>query len=338
MSEVLSVFVNSTSGLIVLAILAFNTIRDVVAYMGVVPRETKFIGRILYGKYDEDLVAHSLIKLGYSFKEAREKQKKLKECIKDMEGTTAVTKENAPIHLILLLAKYIVEFKTPIRYGGKTESYYYINTMEIVHDREDSRILCEIMIRLFYSIEEEDINAVFVPKSGNPLFAERVAERLNIPSVFIKDNKEKSKLHSENEKNVYQINFEGISKIKNECENIRCPIIDCNVSGGSQMQTAIKEVNREGLNAKITEAYILFRVDDKEHDIESAFHNLNVNLYRYFDLDEEVKKDIYQINKLAKDECRSIEIANKNDYERAQNIVNKLKNEDRFYYNVKKNS
>lgn len=332
MSEMLSEFVNSTSGLIILAILAACTIRDIVAATGVIPRDTKILGRIVYGKYDEDLLARSLLELGYNRKEALRRHKKMKEYIKDMEGKTTVTKENAPIQLILLIAKYIVEFESSIKYGGNTESNYYINTMEIVHDREDSKILCDIMCRLIYSHNNEELDAIFVPKSGNPLLAEKIAECFNIPSVFVKDSQEKSKLHSDNNAGENQINLEGILQIKS-IGKLKCPIIDCNISGGSQIKNAIMEVNREeSLGIKITDVFILFRVDDGKKDVEKTFRDLNVNLYRYFDLDEKTKKDIHQIKVNAQKEDRLVDIENVDDYRQAEKIIEELKRDKRYHY------
>ncbi len=314
-------------------ILAFDTIRFAIAFLGIVPRGTKFLGRLIYGKYDEDLLARSFVELGYSAEEARKRCRDFKEYIKKMKGTTTVTRENAPTHLILLLAKYIEKFSSPIVYGGD-KSNYYINTMEMLHDENDSNILRDIMICLISS--EKDIpDAIFSPKTGNPLLISKLADALRRPAIFVKDARDKSRVQSEKEKNAWKINYEGISQINNLEDDSKCIVADCNISGGTQIKNVITEVHREvNLKTKISDAFVLFRVDNNRKDIERIFKDLGVNLHRYFDLDETRKKEIYKIKELAEAEQRMPDYANSKDMESAQEIIGKLKKEKKYYYHV----
>ncbi len=51
---------------IILTILGLDTLRSVIAMLGIIKRETPFLGRLIYGKYDRIVVKEVLEELGYS--------------------------------------------------------------------------------------------------------------------------------------------------------------------------------------------------------------------------------------------------------------------------------
>lgn len=341
--EILNEFVNSIGGKIVLAILAIDTIRAVIASTGVIPRSTKVIGRLIYGKYDEGAIARALQELGYPPMLSQAEHKKLKTHISKMSGTSSVTKENAPIYLVLLLAKYCVFFPQNVSYGGRTmsESKYYLNTMEIVHDRNDFKTMCDIMVMLLYSVSSKKPDVLIAPKGGNPLFAVGVAEDLRSPLLIAKGEGEKSRVKSQSLAEEYQINFEGSSKLSRLEKKQTCAIIDCNLSGGSQLKAIIKELNnytRGQINniAKVENVFVLFRADDRHKDVERTFNNMGVSLIRYFDLDEEMKKRIYAIKQKAEQENREVSDIYQEDWQSAEKIVNDLREAKKCFYDPKK--
>ena len=342
MSDWLGTFTNEMSGKIILAILALDTIRAVIAFTGIVPRDTKILGRIIYGKYDEDLIALALVSLGYTKKVSKEEFKNLKSYIGKIKGTTSVTPENAPVYLILLMAKYCVKFQNPIAYGGDTltQSRYYIDTMEMVHDNEDLKTLCHIIIELFNSVTNEKPGVIFTPKGGNPLLTAKVAELLKVPFIFVKSANEKSKIQSNDMSDSYRINYEGSWTLENFDSPLKCVVVDCNLSGGSQIKHIVEEVNELSSGnanlsiSKIEDVFFLFRVDDKKQDLETSFQNLGVKLHRYFDLNEDIKDAIYKIAENAKQSDRRISMECVEDVEKAKEIISKLKETKKYYYKI----
>lgn len=68
---------------IILTILGLDTLRSVIASLGIVKRETPFLGRLIYGKYDVVIVKEVLRELGYSTQQARNIERRLKNAAKE---------------------------------------------------------------------------------------------------------------------------------------------------------------------------------------------------------------------------------------------------------------
>lgn len=339
----LNQFLNSTAGQIVLAILAIDTIRAVIAFTGIVPRSWKILSRLVYGKYDDGVVARALEELGYPTMLAQKKHQTLRSHIRRMKGTSSVTKNNAPVYLILLLAKYCAHFPQNVSYGGDTmsESRYYLNTMEMAHDKDDLKTMSDIMVMLLTSVEQRKPDVVIAPKGGNPLFAAEVAEYLERPLLIAKGNREKSKVKSQSMEEHYQINYEGSWRLKDLEQTQTCAIIDCNISGGSQLKAIVEDLNklvqqRVTNIAKAKHVFVLFRADDRHKNVEATFSDLGVSLHRYFDLDEETKGKIWQIKQRAETENRTINAEYKEDWEQAERILRELNDAKKLYYKYKR--
>lgn len=343
--QTLQSFIDSGAGQIVLAILALDTVRAVLAFTGWIPRSWKVIGRMIYGKYDEEVMIRALQGLGYPDMAAEKENRKLKAHIAKIKGTTSVTKDNAPIYLVLLLAKYCSYFENNVSYGGDSfsESRYYLNTMEAVHESSDLKTMCDIMIMLLNSAREKKPDVIIVPKGGNPLFGAKVAENLNRPVIFAKGKKEKSKVKSSIIKEEFQINYEGSRNLYGMEHLQQSVILDCNLSSGSQLKAIVKDLN--SLSRKITniakpkDVFVLFRVDDRHKDVAAAFLDLGVTLHRFFDLDEESKEKIYSIKQNAENHGREVNPEYREDWEKAEEVLEFLKQKNKLYYQkAKRNS
>lgn len=335
----LNQFLNSTAGQIVLLILAIDTIRAVIASTGIVPRSLKFWGRLVYGKNDDGIVARAFEELGYPTMLARKEHQTLKSHIRKMKGTSSVTQDNAPVYLILLLAKYCTQFSQNVSYGGNTisKSRYYLNTMEMAHDKDDLKTMNDIMVMLLNSVDRKKPDVVIAPKGGNPLFAAEVAEHLDRPLLIAKGEHEKSKVSSHSLMEHYQINYEGSGNLRNLTQTQTCVIIDCNISGGHQLRAIVEDLNKlvqQGVTniAKAKHVFVLFRADDRHENVEKTFSDLGVSLHRYFDLDEEIKEKIWQIKQHAEAEERTINPEYKDDWEQAEQILKDLVDAKKLYY------
>ena len=108
---------------IILTILGLDTLRSVIASLGIVKRETPFLGRLIYGKYDVVIVKEVLRELGYSTQQARNIERRLKNAAKEEKYPDVDT----ALKLLHILSKYIIEFENVISYGliseGKSLSY-----------------------------------------------------------------------------------------------------------------------------------------------------------------------------------------------------------------------
>lgn len=325
---------------IIIAILSFDTLRSVIAMMGVVKRETPILGRLIYGKYDVIIVEEALRELGYSEKESEKISNRLKRASKRQ----GCPEEDLPLKLLFILSRYIVKFDKDISYGmvskGKTLSYskYYINTMEAVHDPGMLKDLSGIMISLIRHKGKEEFDFIIVPKGGNPLLAQYVAGELGIALIIAKDINDSARPQENTEKErLAGIKYEGLQVLlnKNPSKNMKGIVIDCNTSGGTQLITIVKDFN-DLLNrgkyqiSPIEDCYVLFKLvkrdnyNGKEVSIDKKFSDVNCKLHRFFDLDEEDKSDLDNISYTDYYEAYGSEKLNI--------LKDKIKKKNRYYF------
>ena len=288
---------------IIMGLLSLDTIRALIAMTGWVKPEAK-LSWIIYGRYERNLIVTGLKELGFQPQKSEEISKNLREVSQNEREIYGITEENAAEQLVVLIAKYIVRFDRPIQYGGTrtTTSSYYIDTMEMSHDEKDKQIMTSIMAHLYAMKGNSTKPEVIVtPKGGNPLFAQSVANHYAANFVVAKSKGDKSRITSvmDDAYTDFRINYEGSWNVSDSIHTQKCIIVDCNTSGGSQLIDIVNDLRRIATHAeeaKITaptEAYVLFRADSgKEHDINRKFQDNKCGLYRFFDLDEDLKEQI----------------------------------------------
>lgn len=339
--DVSSVFTQITLGL-----LAVDTLRAIVAMMGVVPRDTKFLGNVIYGNYDRQLIIEGLKELGFTHQQGEEIKKELKAASDETLNTNGITFENAAQHLLALMAKYIVRFDNPIQYGGSsvTVSRYYIDTMEMAHNHEDRQKMVSIMSCLYVSVSNDDKkpDVVATPKGGNPLFVLNFAQHYSAEFVMIKSDTDKSRIVSvEDSVTNFKVNYEGSWGVKNRGQRQseqKCIVVDCNTSGGSQLIHSVEELSHiatqdKELHLEAPElVLVLFRADVGKTEIDRKFFDHNCRLIRFFDLTEEIKEKIYELHKKAADEKRDPDIYYQDDAMQIKDIILMMKNEKLYYY------
>lgn len=327
--------------IIILVILSLDTLRAILAYFGRFNPNSR-IGRIIYGSYDQTLLKRTFEELGFSETKQNKIVNNIKNIAKNEAKLTGVKSDDAAVALIILLAKYIIKSDgEPIQYGGVdiSKSNYYINTMEIAHNSLDVEALTSIMIHLMNkkvsNFKKPDY--IITPKGGNPLFAQEVSSRFSNTLVLAKSKNDKSRVTIPNNPTLsFLMNYEGMASTyfydldNNNKENRKCIIIDCNVSGGSQLIEIIEEMNKIIIsNDKIKidcpeYIFILFVVDDKKQSMNKQFEDRNCKLFRFFDLDEEIKAMLYELREDCKCENRIPELSNKSDYRYSKTTVSLL--------------
>lgn len=328
---------------IILGILSLDTIRTIIAMIGWVKPESKY-SWIIYGRYERNLIITALKDLGFDHCKSEEISKNLKKISEFERNSYGVTRENAAQQLVILISKYIVAFDKPIQYGGTrtTKSSYYIDTMEMSHNEKDRQLMVSLMAHLYSVNNNSDKPTIIItPKGGNPLFAQAVAKHYASNFIVAKSTNDKSRITSVGEDAAmdFLINYEGSWNIGTSSNNHKCIVVDCNTSGGSQLMDIIHNL-REILNktneVKIiepNEAYVLFRADSGQgHDVDQMFRDNNCKLYRFFDLDEELKTQIFALKQQAKNDGRLPDIYFSKDKEQVDKIIEKIKSKNLFYY------
>lgn len=329
---------------IIMGLLSLDTIRAIIAMTGWVKPEAKYAW-IIYGRYERNLIVTGLKELGFQPQKSEEISRNLRKVSENERDTYGITAENAAEQLVVLIAKYIVHFDQPIQYGGTrtTTSSYYIDTMEMAHDEKDKQLMESIMVHLYSSKGNATKPEVIVtPKGGNPLFALAVANYYAANFVIAKSKSDKSRITSvgNDAYTDFQINYEGSWNVLTSVNDQQCVIVDCNTSGGSQLIDIVNDLRTiasKAGNAKImapTEVYVLFRADSgqaSDIDIDRKFEDNKCKLYRFFDLDEELKEQIYQLKQSVGND-RSPDLYYESDRQRVEKIILRMKEKDLFFY------
>ena len=330
---------------IILSLLSLDTLRGIIAMLGWVKPESKYAW-IVYGRYNKNIVSQALRDLGYS--ETTEKRiiNENKELSKNLKRSTGIKANTAPIHLIILLSKYIKQFDSEISYGESSmaTSRYYIDTMEISHNQEDLLTMNAIMHYLIKANHKKNkkIKTIITPKGGNPIFAQTVANNYNADLIICKSKEDKSRITSVTHEpiDVFSINFEGSWKLFDSNDELTSIIVDCNTTDGSQLLQIITELSEvlpkckqhlKLLNPQ--EVYVLFCLND--NDIQENFNEREVKLFRYFDLDESAKAAIYSLHKKCEELGRVANYYNTTDREEAKKIIDILEANDKMIYKIK---
>lgn len=290
---------------LILLLLAIDTCRAFIAVWGIVPRDLPFLGRIIYGKRDEDLLKSVLLQLGYNKKETTNI---IKRFTNKKKGKIII---NDPVgNLLHILSLYTAEFESEISYGSiandKKTSYsrYYLSTMDAVHNADCLRYLTIIMAKLINKHHKESIDFIIVPKGGNPVLAQSVASQLGFDLVIAKDQNDSARppqnVGDHDKQLMFEIRYEGIKKVfEKDKKKKRGILLDDNTSGGTQLRSIVEEFNSFLSDGQyniepIKDVFVLFKLvkrDDngKELRIEQSFNDIGCKLHRYFDLEENEK-------------------------------------------------
>ena len=323
----------------IMALLSIDTLRALIAMLGYVKPDSKYAW-LFYGRYERNLVKTALKDLGFSEEKTNKIFQSMSKISKNIEDDTGVRGEDAAVHLIILLSKYIEKFNHPIQYGAEklTKSNYYLNTMEISHNVEDRRIMAAAMVHLVNQHINKKPDIIFVPKAGNPLFVEEISNILNAHLVIAKAPEDDSKISTikagTDTKELFRVNYEGAGAIKDSVDQYQYLIMDCNTSSGTQLLNIIHDIRQvtKSETSKIN-VFVLFRADNKE-DIDKKFQNHNSKLYRFFDFDEDIKKMLYEMNRRCKRKNRYPSFYCDDDVKEAKKILDQLRSKGSLHFDA----
>ena len=324
---------------IILGLLSLDTIRALIAMTGWVKPEAKY-SWVIYGRYERNLIVSGLKELGFQEKKSERVLNNLRLVSANERDMYGITKDNVVEQLVILISRYIVHFDQPIQYGGRrtTTSSYYIDTMEMSHNEKDKQLMVSIMAFLYaYHNNSTKPKVVITPKGGNPLFAQAVAKYYGATFIVAKSSNDKSRITSvtDDPYTDFRINYEGTWNVASGSI-----IVDCNTSGGSQLIDIVHDIRRifsQTSAVKISppnKVYVLFRADSgQNHDVDKKFKDNQCELYRFFDLDEDIKAQIYRLKKSAGDE-RVPDLYYSEDKRQVDEIIDQMKKKNLYHYKL----
>ncbi|WIV13135.1 hypothetical protein [Proteiniborus sp. MB09-C3] len=328
--------------MIILFILSLTTLRDIVAMTGWISFNSKF-APLVYGRYDKEIIKKCLQELGFSPSKSNEICIALEIISRENRVEDSLCEDKVNLYkLIELISKYIVCFDNYIQYGKitPTSSKYYVSTMEASKNDEDLMKMAYIISHLIntdFIKQKIDRTPDFIltPKSGNPLLGSKVAEINKYISVFRKSPEDESSSRISRKEYYKELmtNYEGtwelLEKSSKSDKKLFGVAIDCNLSGGKQIINMMEHFNNiienEKLNIdKVKNAYVLFRADSDGEDIKEKFNAYGFTISKYFDLDENVKKLLYEYkNKSTNGNYLNMFIGE--DKEKIEEIIGRLK-------------
>lgn len=329
---------------IILGLLSLDTIRALIAMTGWVKPEAKY-SWVIYGRYERNLIVSGLKELGFQEKESERVLNNLRLVSANERDMYGITKDNVVEQLVILISRYIVHFDQPIQYGGRrtTTSSYYIDTMEMSHNEKDKQLMVSIMAFLYaYHNNSTKPKVVITPKGGNPLFAQAVAKYYGTTFIVAKSSNDKSRITSvtDDPYTDFRINYEGAWNVASGTNIQECIIVDCNTSGGSQLIDIVHDIRRifsQTSAVKISppnKVYVLFRADSgQNHDVDRKFKDNQCELYRFFDLDEDIKARIYRLKKSVGDE-RVPDLYYSEDKRQVDEIIDQMKKKNLYHYKL----
>ena len=204
--------------------------------------------------------------------------------------------------LLSLCMRHIMFFSNGISHGriNFTESNYFINTLEASYNEHDLKIMTTAILKL---IAKSDLNEtpdfVLFLKSGNQILANNIfcGDPKTIYVCQI-DNNNFYPLHTNRDANDLRIMYENINNLMDlekqfrGRRNLTGIVIDCSISTGSGLKNCIKRFNEHIKNYNLSinpikHAYVLFA--------HQSFNDKDVGftLHRYFDMNEDIRKLIY---------------------------------------------
>ena len=283
---------------VILAVLGLFSIRDILAAFGNIPRNNKWYSKLIYGNHDENLMAKILSDWGFADQTAKDIKKSIKKVAIESQKESV---KNYFEKLVFLLAKYTMHFPDNVNYSEDINSKFYVDTMEASTNSTSLMEMTALMVNLIIKSIASDPDVIVVPKGGNVELAQSVAMKFSAKLVVVKDKCDDSRATSidSSSKDCHKVNIEGSWELFEQNKK-QAILIDCNTSKGTQLINVVKEFNSAvdcGMKVnKITDVFVLYRVDNGNTQIEEIFKDEGCTLHRYFDLNEDYKKLLYDLN------------------------------------------
>ena len=216
-------------------------------------------------------------------------------------------------------------------FSTQIKSNYFINTLEASYIEQDLNLMKMAILRLISeSGFVQNIDFILFLKNGNQTLAREVFKDAGTITYICKID-EYSSYFPTNEADIdkYSIQYENLDSLLTQARLVDSDsrlngiVIDCSVSTGMGLTDSINhfnkllEKNSNLLINKIEHAFVLYCHQDFDDS------NVSFKLHRYFDMDEEIRKMIY--NDI---------MTSDNKGEGAKKVYNKLKEKKRIHYDL----
>ncbi len=270
---------------VILALLGLITIRQLVAQNFDIPLPDR-LKWLLYNK--KDLNPPVLCRRIYD----------INSTFNDKRPSSAVIED-----LLALDCRHVKYYPGGIMHGRRAliSSDYFINTLEASYNEQDLEIMVKAIRALIAKSNlATDIDFILFLKSGNQILANNIYPRdSNIIHICrIDGGKGFQPLKTTQNPSDFSILYENldrlleVAKIRQSGEKLTGIVVDCSVSSGSGIANCIKDFNdfvkRHHLAINpIKDAFVLY--SHKPYTDNSDF-----TLHRYFDMDEDIRKMIYE--------------------------------------------
>lgn len=236
--------------------------------------------------------------------------------------------------ILLMDSKHIKKFPDGYfrrsKFATEIRSEYFINSLEASYVEEDLNIMTLGIRRLLNESNLHNIDFVLFLKNGNQMLARNIF-KFDRSIIYICKIDEHSSYIPQGESvpiDSYSIQYENLDWLLQSAKanNQNClngVAIDCSISTGEGLKDSIDHFNnlldehRDLRINKIEHAFILYC--HKDFDDSSV----SFKLHRYFDMDEEIRRMIYEDIKLSE---------NKN--AGAKKVYNRLKEKKRIHYDL----
>lgn len=321
---------------IILGFLGIMTLRELIAMFGVFPRDKK-LSFLIYNNYDSYLVKETLKALGLE-------KKDITNTIYAKKITNSVKAGNiGKRHLIQILSQFLICIDGNAQYGVQTviSTKYYITTAEATYYEEYLDWMCHLLGNLILEkLRENGISNkpdfIITPKGGNTNLGKAFANRSNslfITSKYISIRGTYVSLSSGKPEFNLKTNYEGAWELINRANSIKNNqklygiVVDCNTATGEQIEETLSSFNSlvkrlELPIEPVKNVFTLYRaIDNEKCDIDTKFKEHDYRLYRYCDLSESNKEEIYK----QRGKKNRLDVHYRKDVKKIDNIIKQIR-------------
>lgn len=299
---------------VILLLLFLGTLRTLIAYTGYT-RGTRFESWF-YDKTHEELALRSAESAFEKLNISPDTKSSLKLVnTQIIRNLNALNDSKNLEKLIVLLANNSHSCESIYGTDSPVKTSVIINTMEGSLDNSSNELMAGLFVNLYTKaiLSSGHVDFVIVPKAGNPLVAKELANRFKAICLICKSEKDSSRVITSSGKSQVglSLNVEGFSYLKNKADISEAPlngiIVDCNCSGGGGLLRTATEFNSlvqsTGLNVNpVKDGMVLFRADQdlstQEFDTKFSEADNPINLRRFIDLDEDIKRRLLSLREL----------------------------------------
>lgn len=238
--------------------------------------------------------------------------------------------------ILIMDGKHIKKFPDGyfhrLKFATEIRSEYFINSLEASYMEDDLNVMTLAIRRLLEESNLHNIDFVLFLKNGNQMLARNIFKNDRSIIYICKIDEHSSYIPQGASPSIgsYSIQYENLdwllasANANTNNRNLNGIAIDCSISTGEGLKDSINhfnsllEANRNLRINKIEHAFILY-CHNKDFDDSS----ISFKLHRYFDMDEEIRRMIYEEISLSDNKIAG-----------AKKVYNSLKKKKQIHYDL----